>query len=369
MPHATCHLSSLDPPPPFSSRYRFRCSWRHGPQPLQRGITQILFLVALKAYSTLSTSAMAESVSVSVPDKVNEINDSESETQSDRYHGTSDEEDTNHAGDNDEKAKLPDQDRSQTPQRRESNKKRTRDESEEEEADEGMKRDERRAANRLSAFQSRQRRKSIISDLQKTVAQLSRDGDDQRKKNRERTEEFERLCKENELLRSQLLGAEGDSTQAAAGSQKLDLASLMPGLNFPAGSSAHTQDPLLLSNALIDLWNPGNARAHPLAGQLPDQLRQQYLALQQVAGAASAPVNTEDQIIGVLALLSHIEAAPSSNANVTQLGSTFPSVIRNQPYQPQAQVDPAQIQHLLELLRQSNDRNIDKNKSMQRRGK
>jgi hypothetical protein len=95
-----------------------------------------------------------------------------------------------------------------------------------------------------------------------------------------------------------------------------------------------------------------------LAGQLPDQLRQQYLALQQVAGAASAPVSTQDQMIGVLALLSQIGAAPSSNANVGQFGSSFPSVIRNQPYQPQAQVDPAQIQHLLELLRQSNDGNI-----------
>jgi hypothetical protein len=107
---------------------------------------------------------MAESVSVH--DKVNKINDSESETQSDGYQGTSDEEDTNQADDNDEKKKRPDQGRSQTPQRRKSNKKRARDEPEEEEADEGMKRNERRAANRLSAFQSRQRRKSIISDLQ-----------------------------------------------------------------------------------------------------------------------------------------------------------------------------------------------------------
>jgi hypothetical protein len=122
------------------------------------------FFVALTADTTLSTRAMAESVSVH--GKVNEINDSESETQSDGYHGTSDEEDTNHSDDNGETKKRPDQDRSQTPHRRKPNKKRARDEPEEEEADEGMKRDERRAANRLSAFQSRQRRKSIISDLQ-----------------------------------------------------------------------------------------------------------------------------------------------------------------------------------------------------------
>ncbi len=168
---------------------------------------------------------------------------------------------------------------------------------------------------------------------------------------------MERIRRENEQLRSQILGAEGDGAQAAVGSQKLDVASIA-GLNFPAGGSALTQDPLLLSNALssIELLNSNSARAHLLAGQLPDQLRQQYLGLQQIAGAASAPVSTQDQMMGVLALLSQM--APNSNANLTRFGDSFPSVIRNQPYQPQAQVDPAQIQHLLELLRQSNDGNI-----------
>lgn len=45
---------------------------------------------------------------------------------------------------------------------------------------EDEKRDERRAANRLSAFQSRQRRKIVIEDLQKTVACLSKDNAVQR---------------------------------------------------------------------------------------------------------------------------------------------------------------------------------------------
>jgi len=45
---------------------------------------------------------------------------------------------------------------------------------------EDEKRDERRAANRLSAFQSRQRRKIVIEDLQKTVASLSKDNASQR---------------------------------------------------------------------------------------------------------------------------------------------------------------------------------------------
>ena len=44
------------------------------------------------------------------------------------------------------------------------------------------KKEERRAANRLSAFQSRQRRKVAIEDLQKTVASLSKDYASQRVK-------------------------------------------------------------------------------------------------------------------------------------------------------------------------------------------
>ena len=107
---------------------------------------------------------MAESVSLH--DKVNEIVDSESETQSDGSHGSSDEEDNDRTVDTGEKKPSAEQAGSWVQKRRNSNKKRTRDDSEGDEAGDGMKRDERRAANRISAFQSRQRRKSIISDLQ-----------------------------------------------------------------------------------------------------------------------------------------------------------------------------------------------------------
>lgn len=102
---------------------------------------------------------MAESIS-SV--RANETRDSASETQSDCDRCTgqaSNDEDNNFAVKQDGKKISPEQTTSP-------NRKRGRNESEEDETNEELKRNERRAANRLSAFQSRQRRKSIIADLQ-----------------------------------------------------------------------------------------------------------------------------------------------------------------------------------------------------------
>lgn len=67
------------------------------------------------------------------------------------------------------------------------------------------KKQERRAANRLSAFQSRQRRKLIIEDLRQTVAQLSQENAQQRSRITEMKTQHEEYLKENEFLRSQLV--------------------------------------------------------------------------------------------------------------------------------------------------------------------
>lgn len=174
---------------------------------------------------------------------------------------------------------------------------------------------------------------------------------------------MENLRKENELLRSQVLGTGGEAMHAPAGSQKLDGSSIAPGVNFPTGSSAgsaHIQDPRLLTNGLssIDLLNSNSSRAHLSSGQIPDQLRQQYLSLTQVANSAGSPVNTQDQMMGLLTLLSQIGSAPNSNLNTASFGSAYASIVRNQAYQHQTQIDTAQMQHLLELLRRSNDGNL-----------
>jgi hypothetical protein len=79
---------------------------------------------------------------------------------------------------------------------------------------EDEKKEDRRAANRLSAFQSRQRRKTIVQDLQRTVAQITKDGVEQRKENAEMKSQLDILRKENELLRRQLTVATAASGNA-----------------------------------------------------------------------------------------------------------------------------------------------------------
>ena len=71
---------------------------------------------------------------------------------------------------------------------------------------------ERRAANRRSAFQSRQRRKILIEDLQKTVATLSKDNTELRTTTNQLRAKLETAMLENQLLRKQAGGA-----QASAG--------------------------------------------------------------------------------------------------------------------------------------------------------
>jgi len=78
------------------------------------------------------------------------------------------------------------------------------------------KKAERRAANRRSAFQSRQRRKILIEDLQRTVAALSKDNNDLRKNNDEIRSQLEAALLENRQLRqiSSSLSAQAHAQQA-----------------------------------------------------------------------------------------------------------------------------------------------------------
>jgi hypothetical protein len=75
-----------------------------------------------------------------------------------------------------------------------------------EELTEDDRKDDRRAANRLSAFQSRQRRKLIIEDLQKTVAEQSKHNADQSKEMAELKRALATALQENEMMRRQLTG-------------------------------------------------------------------------------------------------------------------------------------------------------------------
>jgi len=70
-------------------------------------------------------------------------------------------------------------------------------------ASEEDKKAERRAANRRSAFQSRQRRKILIEDLQRTVAGLSKENTDLRKSNEDLRVQLKAILLENHQLRMQ----------------------------------------------------------------------------------------------------------------------------------------------------------------------
>lgn len=83
------------------------------------------------------------------------------------------------------------------------------------------KKAERRAANRRSAFQSRQRRKILIEDLQRTVAALSKDNNDLRKSNDEIRSQLEAALLENRQLRqiTSSLSAQAHAQQAQVAAQ------------------------------------------------------------------------------------------------------------------------------------------------------
>jgi hypothetical protein len=83
------------------------------------------------------------------------------------------------------------------------------------------KKAERRKANRRSAFQSRQRRKILIEDLQRTVAALSKDNTDLRKSNDDLRVQLEATLVENHQFRMQQaisgVSAGGGGTGAGTG--------------------------------------------------------------------------------------------------------------------------------------------------------
>ena len=80
------------------------------------------------------------------------------------------------------------------------------------------KKAERRAANRRSAFQSRQRRKILIEDLQRTVAALSKDNTELRKSNDELRVKLEATMLENHQFRmQQQLSSSGAGAGNSAG--------------------------------------------------------------------------------------------------------------------------------------------------------
>jgi phosphoketolase len=74
------------------------------------------------------------------------------------------------------------------------------------------KKEERRVANRLSAFQSRIRRKTTIEGLQKTVAEISKENKEQEQSLEEMSAKLTSVMAENDHLRRQLAAVTGAGT-------------------------------------------------------------------------------------------------------------------------------------------------------------
>jgi len=170
------------------------------------------------------------------------------------------------------------------------------------------KKEERRAANRLSAFQSRQRRKIIIEDLQKTVAQISKDNAQQRKEKETIKAELDSVKKENEMLRSQLsaLGGTGSNSQVP-NTFVNQLHSLL--------ASQQLQPEVLLAQSIMAAQYQQNDQARGLLSQLMDKQRQEALFQTQasVAGESAAPGGQQSTASPLLA-----SANPNTIAQLQQ---------------------------------------------------
>lgn len=171
-----------------------------------------------------------------------------------------------------------------------------------EEMTEEERKEERRAANRLSAFQSRNRRKIIIEDLQKTVAQLSKDNNEQRKQNSQMKTQLDAAYRENEVLRRQVAALAG-GTHAAGGTIPNNNAGGVETSRCNSGSivgaQSQQQQALLSPSAQTQLLSglaepniPQQCNTNDILGLLSElasiQQRQQQANLLQSPGGTAA---------------------------------------------------------------------------------
>ena len=169
------------------------------------------------------------------------------------------------------------------------------------------KKAERRAANRLSAFQSRQRKKNIIEDLQKTVAQLSHD-------NASLKMQLETKINECNLLRTQLAAttaAAATNTSSAPPGTASAATTTTTTTITPTSTAASTQAPNFLQQQQQQPWL---ALMSLLLRQ--SQQPQQHIPSTQPQAAPSN--NTVElltlltELVGIQRQLGHATAAAST---------------------------------------------------------
>lgn len=117
---------------------------------------------------------------------------------------------------------------------------------------EDEKREERRAANRLSAFQSRKRRKSVIEGLQQTLARLSSVSADQLREIAQLKHDNQMLAQENQVLRSQFLARGSSAPMDATPSEVNRSGSFLQGM--VSRVPEHSQPQTSQSNEVLAMF-------------------------------------------------------------------------------------------------------------------
>lgn len=181
------------------------------------------------------------------------------------------------------------------------------------------KKAERRAANRRSAFQSRQRRKILIEDLQRTVNALSKDNGDLRKTNDELRVQLEATLLENHQFRlQQQLAGQNNQSAAFLGTSALQSAQVQALLRG-GGQSALAQ---LLAGAGGGVPGAVQGMANTSSNDSQDPLLNARLAL---AAAKTRGADKIDQ--------SQSSTAGSTQSSAENKDESSPSNSASQPTQ------------------------------------
>jgi regulator of replication initiation timing len=151
------------------------------------------------------------------------------------------------------------------------------------------KREERRAANRLSAFRSRQRRSDIIEDLQNAISHISKENSHQRGQLAQLKQQYEKFSHENEHLREQVASLTG---------------------NPPVSSSAATVHQDCVNRNLPSISTSGCTTYNPSAtengGSSNSSLSTLLKGIQQQQQAHTADIPND--VVGLLNELASIQA-------------------------------------------------------------
>ena len=166
------------------------------------------------------------------------------------------------------------------------------------------KKEQRRAANRLSAFQSRQRRRVIIEDLQQTVATITKQNEEARKTNTHLSAENAALREEVKNLKK-LLAVRAD--QADVSSPSPSPASAPP---VAAPGKAPVAPPAPVAAAAV-------LPAQPALTVSNMQLLQNLIAAQQQTQVAYAmpQSNANAPILAILSQLASIQGQMSNSSS------------------------------------------------------